>query len=84
MRPERVVLKNHLNATPADGNVVYQSAADEDAAAVGLFEPGDESQGSRFAATAFTYDNEKFTRLDIQARLVDRDDATKSFCQLAQ
>jgi hypothetical protein len=76
-------LKNHLNATPADGNVVYRSAADEDGAAVGLFEPGDESQGSRLAATAFTYDNEELTRLDVQARLVDCDDATKPFCQLA-
>ena len=43
MRPEREVLKNHLHVALADRHVVDRGAVDENRAAVGLFESGDES-----------------------------------------
>jgi hypothetical protein len=83
MRPKRIVLEDHLYATSTDGNVVYRSAADEDGAAVWLFEPGDEPQGSRLAAPAFTDDDEKLARFDVQARLVNGSHVSEPFSQSA-
>ena len=83
MRPKRIVLENHLHAALADGHVVHDRTVDEDAAAVDRFKPGDQAKRGGFAAAAFTDDDEKLARLDVEARLVNGGDASKFFCQPA-
>jgi len=43
VRPQSVVLKNHLNIAPAHRDVIDRGAIDENCSAVGLLESGDES-----------------------------------------
>ena len=79
MRPEGEVLKDHLHVALADRHVIDRRAVDEDRAAVGLFEAGDETQRGGFAAAAFADDDEEFATVDIEIGLIDSGYRTESF-----
>ena len=83
MRPERVILENHLHVAFAHGYVVDGRSAYENCAFVGSLEPCDESECGRFTAAALAYYNQEFAFMDIQMGVVNRDHRTECFRQVA-
>ncbi len=65
MRPESKILKNHLHAAPAHGDIIDGSAVYKNSAVVEIFEAGDQTKRRGLAAAAFTDDYEKFSRTDV-------------------
>ena len=84
MRPESKILKNHLHAAPAHGDIVDGSAVYKNSAVVEIFEAGDQSKRRGLAAAAFTDDHEKLARAHVQVRLIDGGDGAEFFRYPAQ
>ena len=57
---------------------------DADGARVGVEQPGDDPQQSRFAATGGTQDREKFARLDFEIEVFDDRVGLKNFAHAPQ
>ena len=71
MRIERVVLEHHGDAALGGRQLVDPLAADMDAAAVQLLQPGDHPQQRGLAAARRADENREFFLLDLEVDAVD-------------
>ena len=84
MREERVRLEHHVRRPLVRRDVTHVCAGNEDAALVGLLEPGDQTHQRRLAATGGPKQRKEFACRDVEADLVDRRDRAEAFRHLLE
>src|SRR5262245_51528290 len=82
MREQRVVLKHHADSTFVRRFLCDIPGCEQDATAVGFFEPRNHSKNGGFSAAGWTQQREEFTILNLHVHGID--DGSRALKSLGQ
>ncbi len=84
MRVQGIGLEHHGDIAVFWGNVVDHLIADQDAAFGDIFQSGQAAQRSGLTTAGRPYQNQKFFVFDLDVKIVDGDDITKTLVDVVK